>query len=142
MGKKYSQLTGATKFIIVLAGLLLVSNILLNIAMKNDASKAIEAVNSNVFSQENAEIYEMVELGDLFYGMKQAFQSAIQIIFTYIGCVISFWIGKLFGAFKSLAELLTDIASDGIGFYALLIYDVIGMFLDIQSIASLITAMP
>ena len=142
MGKKYSQLTGATRFIIVLAGILFVSNILLNIAMKNDESKAIEAVNSNVFSEENSEIYEMVGLGDLFYGMKQAFQSAIQIIFTYIGCVISFWIGKLLGAFKSIAELLADIASDGIGFYALLIYDVIGMFLDIQSIASLITAMP
>ena len=138
----FSRLSGTTKFMIALSCILFVSNILLNNALNHDANSIIDASESGAFSPETEVIYEMYGLGDLFHGQKQAFERVVVIVFTCIGCYVSYWIGTILGAIKSLAELFADIASDGIAYFAFLLYDIIGIFFDVLSIVSLITSVP
>lgn len=136
----YNTLTGATKFMFILAIIFSISNIVLITVTAIYSNKMIDASNSLVFSSETASLYAMFGLSNLFDGLKQAYGSAVLIFFNILGYVISVYMGKFFGFFKSTTAILTDIASDGWGYFSIMFYNGMSLFFDILTIFSFITA--
>ncbi len=136
----YNALTGATKFMFILAIIFTTANILLIAIITINSNEIIDASNSSVFSQEKSSLFAMFGLNDLFSGLKQGFRSAVLIVFNALGYYISLYIGKLLGFFKSYIELFTDILLDGWGYFAIMLYNVASLFFDILTITSFITA--
>lgn len=134
----YNALTDATKYMFLLAMIFTITNIVLIIVSGIYSDKIIDISNTTVFSQKNATIYEVFGLNSLFAGLKHGVECAVLIVINIIGYYFSYWIGKFCGFFKSLIEMLTDIKSDGWGYFTILIYDCISVLFDTVTIMSLI----
>lgn len=136
----YNTLTGATKFMFILAIIFTIANISLIIVIESNTNKIIDTSNYFIFSSDRASLFAMFGLSNLFDGLKQGVKCAVIILFNIFGYYISVCIGKFFGFFKSITEMLTDIALDGWGYFSILLYDALSLFFDILTVASFITA--
>ncbi|TCZ75057.1 hypothetical protein E0485_18890 [Paenibacillus albiflavus] len=136
----FENLSGATKFILVLCILFTVTNITLSVSLSQKLNEALNTINSSsLFSAEKREALSMVGLTHLLDEAKNAITRLMSIGFTLIGFYLSYFIGKFFGFFKSLVEMLGDIKDDGWGYFFVLIYNGLSIIFDIQTLFSLIT---
>ena len=134
----YNTLTDATKYMFLLVMIFTITNIALIVVSKNCSDKIIGISSNTVFSEKSEVIYEAYGLKALFTELKSSFERVVLVIVNIIAYYFSYWIGKIFGYFKSLAEMFNDIKSDGWIGFAFFIYNCVSVLFDTMTIMSFI----
>lgn len=134
----YNTLTGATKFMLILAIIYAIINGLLAFVTTKYSNKIIGASKFSIFSVENSDLFKNFGLYKFFCALEQAVKRVVLIVMNILSYYFSYWIGKFFGFFKSLVEMLTDIRSDGWGYFVILFFNCISIIFDVCAIASFI----
>lgn len=138
MDKKwFENLSGATKFMVVLCLVLTIANIGVIIwgIVKN---KEVVEVAENIFDSDKEKLFLFIGAGDLSQELKKYFKTLLFILINVIGYYISYYIGKYLDCFKSIAEFFINIKDDGWGYFFILVYNVISMYFDTYTILSFI----
>lgn len=134
----YAKLSGATKFIFILCILFTVINSILIAVLALKSNEVTGTINSFYFTSDKQTLFSMFGLSDLFDGFKLKKSNIVVLLFNIGGYYISYCIGKIFGFFKSITEMLTDIKNDGWGYFSIMFYNAISLFFDIVTITSFI----
>lgn len=135
--KCFEELSGASKFVIVLTILLFMSNVIINVWSSRtyqDVEQAIDGVINN----NTKELFMDFWLWEIIEKIKEYVKYLFFFLISFIAYYISLYVGKLLGFFKSIAEFFSDINEDPFFVKVLVIYDVVGIFFDIYTIYSLV----
>ena len=135
--KWFENLSGSTKFMLILCLILTITNMGVIIwgIVKN---KEVVEVAENIFDSDKEKLFLFIGAGDLFQELKYIFKTILCILINVIGYYISYYIGKSLDYFKSIAEFFINLRDDGWGYFFILTYNVISMFFDTYTILSFV----
>ena len=133
----FNNLSGATKFIIILFGLFTIFNITVIIWSINKSKEAIGFV-EDFFDEDKRILFIFIGAEDLFIYLRDFEISILTILINMIGYCVSYQIVKMLGYYKSIAELFINIKNDSLGYFFIMLYDVASMFFDVYTIVSLV----
>lgn len=133
--KWWDNLSTASKFVAILAMLLLASNIIA-IVFVNVKSNQIDNTVNKGFLKKYWDIFVAFGMENLLIAFSNTIKAALFIVINIVAYYFTYWIGKMLGAIKSLVELVSDITNDGWISVMLSIYTLIGISFDILTIMS------
>lgn len=133
----FNNLSGATKFIIILFGLFTIFNITVIIWSIIKSKEAIGFV-EDFFDEDKRILFIFIGAEDLFIYLRDFEISILTILINMIGYCVSYQIGKMLGYYKSIAEFFINIKNDSLGYFFIMLYDVASMFFDVYTIVSLV----
>lgn len=134
----YEELSGSSKFVIILTALLIISNITINI-WSGKAYERVELIIDKIINDETREILILFKVYNIISFMLESAKMLFFLFISIIAYNISLLAGKILGFFKSMTEFFNDIKEDPFFIKLLVIYDIIGIFFDIYTIYSLVT---
>lgn len=134
----FKDLTGTTIFMFILGVIFTILNILNNTVFKVISDEIINTTNSLAFSSENASMFGMFGVSDMFYGIKKASRSSILVVSNILGWYVSIVIGKFCNSFKPISVMWIDLKSDNWLAFAIMIYNGIDLSFYIYTIYSFV----
>lgn len=137
--KRYEELSGASKFVIVLTIILFMSNVIINI-WSSRVYRDVEQVIDDIITNDTYELSQYFWFTGILYKMFELVKYLFFLVISIFAYYISLCVGKVLGFLKSITEFLSDIKNDSYLLVALGIYDIIGLALDLYTIYSMVTA--
>lgn len=136
--KWYEEVSGASKFVIILTVLLLISNVIINI-WSGKRYQEVEQIIDEIKINDTYEMSQYLWFTGILNKMYEFIKYLFFIFISICAYYISLYVGKLLGLLKSITEFLSDIKNDSYLLVALGIYDIMGLALDLYTIYSMVT---
>lgn len=134
----FENLSGATKFMLFLAVLLTISNIVLIVLSGKKSEEAANMVNV-VYSEDKQQLFTIFGLDKFIIQCKKGLLIIVLLLINIFFYYISYYVGKILGFFKSITEMFIDINKDGKGSLAILLYNMLSIFFDVYTMYSFFT---
>lgn len=136
--KWYEEVSGASKFVIILTILLLISNVIINI-WSGKRYQEVEQIIDEIKINDTNELSQYLWFTGILNKMYEFIKYLFFILISICAYYISLCVGKALGLLKSITEFLSDIKNDSYLLVALGIYDIMGLAFDLYTIYSMVT---